>query len=110
MGSALKMFEAEIEHAKIVANMEIDQSYVNLGLDYVLVDPSRLLQVVSTRNTFLTPGTNPSLLDHQLPLQLDQVYKIREREENHCQTRCFGHKAYTRRLWNCILESTQRFE
>jgi len=40
------MFEKEIEHAKIVANMEIDQSYVNLGLNYVLVDPSRLLQVI----------------------------------------------------------------
>ena len=44
------MFEKEIEHAKIVANMEIDQSYVNLGLNYVLVDPSRLLQVVSNAN------------------------------------------------------------
>jgi hypothetical protein len=50
METALKMFEKEIEHAKIVANMEIDQSYVNLGLDYVLVDPSRLLQVVSDTN------------------------------------------------------------
>jgi len=46
METALKMFEKEIEHAKIVANMEIDQSYVNLGLNYVLVDPSRLLQVI----------------------------------------------------------------
>jgi hypothetical protein len=49
METALKMFEKEIEHAKIVANMEIDQSYVNLGLNYVLVDPSRLLQVVSCK-------------------------------------------------------------
>jgi hypothetical protein len=47
METALKMFEKEIEHAKIVANMEIDQSYVDLALNYVLVDPSRLLQVVS---------------------------------------------------------------
>ena len=47
METALKMFEKEIEHAKIVANMEIDQSYMDLALNYVLVDPSRLLQVVS---------------------------------------------------------------
>ena len=47
METALKMFEKEIDHAKIVANMEVDQSYVDLGLNYVLVDPSRLLQVVS---------------------------------------------------------------
>lgn len=46
--TALKMFEKEIEHANIVANMDVDQSYVNLAVDYVLVDPSRFLQVVST--------------------------------------------------------------
>ncbi|CAD0093465.1 unnamed protein product [Aureobasidium mustum] len=44
--TALKMFEKEIEHANIVANMEIDQSYMKLAVDYVLVDPSRLLQVI----------------------------------------------------------------
>ncbi|KAI4728902.1 hypothetical protein E4T49_03345 [Aureobasidium sp. EXF-10728] len=44
--TALKMFEKEIEHAKIVANMEIDQSYADLAVDFVLVDPSRLLQVI----------------------------------------------------------------
>lgn len=41
------MFEKEIEHANIAANMEVDQSYINLAVDFVLVDPSRLLQVVS---------------------------------------------------------------
>lgn len=45
--TALKMFEKEIEHANIAANMEVDQSYINLAVDFVLVDPSRLLQVVS---------------------------------------------------------------
>ncbi|KAH0359859.1 histidine kinase, partial [Aureobasidium melanogenum] len=44
--TALKMFEAEIEHANILASMEIDQSYVDLAVDYVLVDPSRFLQVI----------------------------------------------------------------
>ncbi|KAH0006781.1 histidine kinase, partial [Aureobasidium melanogenum] len=44
--TALKMFEKEIEHANIVANMEIDQSYINLAVGFVLVDPSRFLQVI----------------------------------------------------------------
>ncbi|KAI5199792.1 hypothetical protein E4T39_06034 [Aureobasidium subglaciale] len=44
--TALKMFEKEIEHANITASIEVDQSYTDLGLDYVLVDPSRLLQVI----------------------------------------------------------------
>lgn len=44
--TSLKMFEVELGNAKIDASMNIEQSYVDLGIDYVLVDPSRLLQVV----------------------------------------------------------------
>lgn len=82
METALKMFEKEIEHAKIVANMEIDQSYVDLGLNYVLVDPSRLLQVVSKASdlrcvrTARVSGTDYYSLDHQLSFKFHQIYKI----------------------------------
>ncbi|TIA48566.1 hypothetical protein D6C79_04046 [Aureobasidium pullulans] len=44
--TALKMFEMEIEHAKITANINVDDSFTDLALDYVLVDPGRLLQVI----------------------------------------------------------------
>ncbi|THW23318.1 hypothetical protein D6D23_05698 [Aureobasidium pullulans] len=44
--TALKMFEMEIEHAKITANINVDRSFTDLALDYVLVDPGRLLQVI----------------------------------------------------------------
>lgn len=82
METALKMFEKEIEHAKIVANMEIDQSYVDLGLNYVLVDPSRLLQVVSKASdlhcirTARVSGTDYCSLDHQLSFKFHQIYEI----------------------------------
>jgi signal transduction histidine kinase len=46
--TALKMFEMEIERAKIKASMTIEQSYIDLSLDHVLVDPGRVLQVVIT--------------------------------------------------------------
>lgn len=43
---ALKMFEIELENARIEASIKIDQSYHDLAIDYVLVDPSRLLQII----------------------------------------------------------------
>lgn len=108
--TALKMFEKEIEHANIVANMEIDQSYIDLAVDFVLVDPSRLIQVVSTLIYLLylrqSPGAD-SITDHQLPFQLDQIYKVRERAKDYCQTCCVCHEAYRRGFWHCFLKPTQ---
>lgn len=43
---ALKMYEAELERAKIEAQVHIEKSYEDLGVDWVILDPSRLLQVI----------------------------------------------------------------
>lgn len=43
---ALKMYEAEIERADIAAKVNIEPSYDELGMDWVVLDPSRLLQVI----------------------------------------------------------------
>ncbi|KAF2721549.1 hypothetical protein K431DRAFT_284702 [Polychaeton citri CBS 116435] len=43
---ALKMYEAEISRAGIHASLEIEQSYADLEIDWVILDASRLLQVV----------------------------------------------------------------
>ncbi|CAK3992061.1 Transcription factor SKN7 [Lecanosticta acicola] len=43
---ALKMYEAEIERAGIEAQLCIEPSYEELGVDWVVLDPSRLLQVI----------------------------------------------------------------
>ncbi|KAF2165007.1 hypothetical protein M409DRAFT_67675 [Zasmidium cellare ATCC 36951] len=43
---ALKMYEAEIARAGIDAQLCIEPSYEELGVDWVILDPSRLLQVV----------------------------------------------------------------
>ncbi len=40
------MFEAEISRAGITARIEIEPTYNDLGVDWVVLDPSRLLQVV----------------------------------------------------------------
>lgn len=44
--SALKMVNAELEAADIQGSINIHQRYRDLTVDYVLLDPGRLLQVV----------------------------------------------------------------
>ncbi|ORY18703.1 hypothetical protein BCR34DRAFT_292356 [Clohesyomyces aquaticus] len=43
---ALQMYESELSDAGIVANFNVHDSYRELGLDVVLLDPARLLQVL----------------------------------------------------------------
>lgn len=46
LAKALKMFDAEITRAGIIAEVEIEPTYEELGVDWVVLDPSRLLQVI----------------------------------------------------------------
>lgn len=46
LGKALKMYEAEITRAGITAEVELEPTYEALGVDWVILDPSRLLQVI----------------------------------------------------------------
>ncbi|OCL05665.1 hypothetical protein AOQ84DRAFT_93812 [Glonium stellatum] len=43
---AVKMYEAELQSADIDVNVSVDPSYESLSIDTVLVDPSRVLQVL----------------------------------------------------------------
>ena len=46
VASALKMVKAELEHADIEGTVNVDSSYTSLAVDYVLLDPGRLSQVI----------------------------------------------------------------
>jgi PAS domain S-box-containing protein len=48
---ALKMFEGELETNDINLEFQIEQSYRDLGIDWVKLDPSRLLQVLINLTT-----------------------------------------------------------
>lgn len=48
---ALKMFEGELETNDISLEFQIEQSYKDLGIDWVKLDPSRLLQVLINLTT-----------------------------------------------------------
>ena len=48
---ALKMFEGEVQTADIIMQFKIDDSFTNLGIDWVRLDPSRLLQVLINLTT-----------------------------------------------------------
>lgn len=49
--TALKMFEGELQNADIKLDFRIDQSFTDLGIDWVRLDPSRLLQVLINLTT-----------------------------------------------------------
>ena len=46
LAKALKMFDGEITRAGITAEVEIEPTYEQLGVEFVILDPSRLLQVI----------------------------------------------------------------
>ena len=48
---ALKMFEAELETKDIALGFQIEKSFLDLEVDWVRLDPSRLLQVSHGRET-----------------------------------------------------------
>ena len=48
---ALKMFEGEVQTADIKMQFKVDDSFTNLGIDWVRLDPSRLLQVLINLTT-----------------------------------------------------------
>ena len=41
----LSMYEGELAEAQIAACLKIEQSYTDLAIDWILLDPARLLQV-----------------------------------------------------------------
>jgi len=43
---SLKMYDAELARADIEAKLVVEQSYVDARLNYVMLDPSRVLQVI----------------------------------------------------------------
>ncbi|KAJ4368964.1 hypothetical protein N0V83_006046 [Neocucurbitaria cava] len=42
----LSMYEGELTEAKIAANLKIDKSYTDLHIDWIMLDPARLLQIL----------------------------------------------------------------
>ena len=43
---ALEMYKSELVHADIETTLCVEQSYKDLGVDWIVLDPSRLLQVI----------------------------------------------------------------
>lgn len=46
LGRALKLFEGELKQSAIEFQYVVDPSYQDLNIDWVLLDPTRLLQIL----------------------------------------------------------------
>ena len=75
IGKALKMYDAELERAGIEARLEIQQSYHDAQLDYVMLDQSRVLQVVINLLTNSIKVSNLSLI-HVFNVMLIQNFEV----------------------------------
>ncbi len=63
---ALKMFESECQRADVTIRSEVSENFHEMGIDWLYVDPSRLLQVLKVREVTIKMGTffeRPDTLD-----------------------------------------------
>ena len=71
----LKMFEAEIKTADIYMEFKVDDSFIKLRIDWVRIDPSRLLQVLInllTNAIKFTAGREKRAIDICLSASLER--------------------------------------
>ena len=65
---ALKMFEGELQNADIVLEFRIHDSFHSLRIEWVRLDPSRLLQVLINLTTNVRKGFKPAKVPTDNPI------------------------------------------
>lgn len=78
----LKMFEAELNTNGIEMTFQVKNRYIDLGVDWVKLDPSRLLQVLINLMTNAIKFTH-SRGERKIVVTLDASREITERTDSH---------------------------
>lgn len=87
VSEALKMFDVECSQMDIKLEFQRDESFG--GFEWVMLDPSRLLQVLI--NLLYVPFAGVSALTDRLQHECDQVYQRSTNPQNHCYFRGLAH-------------------
>ncbi|KAK9786616.1 hypothetical protein SCARD494_11107 [Seiridium cardinale] len=78
----LKMFEGELNTSGIEMTFQVKNRYIDMGVDWVKLDPSRLLQVLINLMTNAIKFTN-SRAERKIVVTLDSSKDIHERTDSH---------------------------
>lgn len=90
---ALKMFEGELQNADIRLEFDVDKSFQDLELEWVRIDPSRLLQVLINLTTNAIKFTNNQekrLITVQLAASLTRPSESQHQHVSYIPTRSDG--------------------
>lgn len=94
--TVLRMVKAELDYDNIQGSLQIQQSYVDLAIDNVVLDPGRLSQIILNLMTSKHFPATSNFIVLTVLSRCYQVYQELKRATYRYQSRCVENKTYRR--------------